>query len=88
MWTNAKQKLTESLRADESTVRKRLKTMGLIQEQGEWMPYVYKPCDVLFRSMTLGLITLDDWIVSKVDLPSWNTKITRKIGKSIFTSKY
>lgn len=40
------QELSESLGVDESTVSKRLKTMGLIQKQGNWVPYELKARDV------------------------------------------
>ena len=37
------QELAESLGVDRSTVGKRLKTMGMIQKQGTWVPYELKP---------------------------------------------
>lgn len=38
--------LATSLEVDESTVSKRLKAMGMIQKQGNWVPYELKPRDV------------------------------------------
>jgi len=40
------QELSESLGVDLSTVGKRLKAMGMIQKQGNWVPYQLKPRDV------------------------------------------
>lgn len=46
------QDLAELLRVDFSTVSKRLKAMGMIQKQGNWVPYELKPRDVERRFFT------------------------------------
>jgi len=38
--------LAESLEVDHTTVSKRLKALGMIQKQGQWMPYELKLKDV------------------------------------------
>lgn len=40
------QELADSLEVDLSTVGKRLKSMGMVQKQGNWVPYELKPRDV------------------------------------------
>ena len=44
--------LAESLGVDHTTVSKRLKALGIIQKQGNWMPYELKPRDVERRLFT------------------------------------
>ena len=39
----------KSLQVDESTVSKRLKGLGMIQKQGDWVPYELKPCELLLQ---------------------------------------
>ena len=46
------QDLVESLGVNFSTVSKRLKVMGMIQKQGNWVPYELKPRDVERRFFT------------------------------------
>ena len=46
------QDLAESLEVNFSTVSKRLKVMGMIQKQGNWVPYELKPRDVERRFFT------------------------------------
>ena len=46
------QDLVESLGVNFSTVSKRLKVMGIIQKQGNWVPYELKPKDVERRFFT------------------------------------
>ena len=43
---------TESLETDHTTVSKRLKTLGMIQKQGNRVPYKLKPRDVERRLFT------------------------------------
>lgn len=38
--------LAESLNVDRTTVSKRLKALGMIQKQGNWVPYELKPRDI------------------------------------------
>ena len=44
--------LAESLGVDHTTVSKRLKALGMIQKQGNWVPYELKPRDVERRFFT------------------------------------
>lgn len=46
------EELSESLGVDLSTVGKRLKAMGMIQKEGNWVPYELKPRDVERRFFT------------------------------------
>ena len=46
------QDLAESLEVNFSTVSKRLRVMGMIQKQGNWVPYELKPRDVERRFFT------------------------------------
>lgn len=50
------QELADSLNVDQSTVSKRLKTFGMIQKQGNWVPHELKPRDVERRKMTCELL--------------------------------
>ena len=38
--------MAESLGVNQQATRKRLKAMGMIQKQGNWVPYELKPRDV------------------------------------------
>ena len=40
------EELTESLGVIQKAISKRLKAMGMIQKQGNWVPYKLKPRDV------------------------------------------
>ena len=40
------EKLARSLGVTQQAISKRLKAMGMIQKQGNWMPYELKPRDV------------------------------------------
>ena len=42
----AQAELAESLGVDHTTVLKCLKTLGIIQKQGNWVPYKLKPTDI------------------------------------------
>ncbi|KAG5324063.1 MOS1T transposase, partial [Pseudoatta argentina] len=48
--------LGKILQVDESTVSKRLKELGMIQKQGNWVPYELKPRDVERRFGTCELL--------------------------------
>ncbi|KAG5327264.1 MOS1T transposase, partial [Pseudoatta argentina] len=48
--------LGKILQVDESTVSKRLKGLGMIQNQGHWVPYELKPRDVERRFGTCELL--------------------------------
>ncbi|GBP85996.1 Mariner Mos1 transposase [Eumeta japonica] len=50
------QEFATSLAVDLSTVRKRLKTMGMIQKQGYWVPYELIPRDIERRLLTCELL--------------------------------
>ena len=43
------EKLARSLGVTQQTISKRLKAMGMIQKQGNWVPYELKPRDVEWR---------------------------------------
>jgi len=40
------EELAESLNVDQATISRRLKALGMIQKQGNWVPYELKPRDV------------------------------------------
>ena len=42
----------ESLRVDHTTILKRLKTLGVIERQGHWVPYELKPKDIKWHLVT------------------------------------
>ena len=42
------EELARSLGVTEQAISKRLKAMGMIQKQGNWVPYELKPRDVAF----------------------------------------
>ena len=44
--------MSDKFNVDVSTVSKRLKTMGVIQRQGNWVPYQLKPIDIERRLVT------------------------------------
>ena len=46
------EELARSLGVTQQAILKRLKTMGMIQKQGNWMPYELKPRDVERRLFT------------------------------------
>ena len=48
--------LGKTLQVGESTVSKRLKVLGKIQKQGQWVPYELKPRDVEQRFVTCELL--------------------------------
>lgn len=48
--------LAKSLQVDETTVSKRLKSLGMIQKQGHWVPYELKPRDVERRLVTCEVL--------------------------------
>ncbi|KAG5317870.1 MOS1T transposase, partial [Pseudoatta argentina] len=50
------EELAESLNIDRSTISKRLKAIGMIQKQGNWVPYELKPRDVERRKITEMLL--------------------------------
>lgn len=50
------QELSTSLEVDLSTVGKRLKTLGIIQKEGHWVPYELKPRDIERRLLTCELL--------------------------------
>lgn len=50
------EELAEALGVDRSTVSKRLKTLGMISKQGNWVPYQLKPRDVERRFLTCELL--------------------------------
>jgi len=50
------EKFAESLNVDRSTISRRLKTIGMIQKQGNWVPYELKPRDIERRKMTCELL--------------------------------
>lgn len=47
------EELAETLGVDQSTVSRRLKQLGMIQKQGNWVPYELKPRDIERRFFTL-----------------------------------
>jgi len=50
------EELSTSLGVDLSTVGKRLKALGMIQKEGNWVPYELKPRDVERRFLTCELL--------------------------------
>jgi len=50
--SQTQEKLAESLEVDCSAVAKRLRALGMIQKQGNWVPYKLKPNDVERRLCT------------------------------------
>lgn len=46
------EELAETLGVDQSTVSRRLKQLGMIQKQGNWVPYELKPRDIERRFFT------------------------------------
>lgn len=46
------QELADSLGVDQATISRRLKALGMIQKQGNWVPYELKPRDVERRFFT------------------------------------
>lgn len=50
------EELADALGVDHSTVSKRLKAMGMISKQGNWVPYELKPRDVERRFLTCELL--------------------------------
>lgn len=46
------EELAETLEVDQSTVSRRLKQLGMIQKQGNWVPYELKPRDIERRFFT------------------------------------
>lgn len=48
--------LSTSLEVDFSTIGKRLKSLGMIQKEGHWVPYELKPRDIERRFLTCELL--------------------------------
>ena len=54
--SQTQEELAESLNVDRSTISRRLKVIGMIQKQGNWVPYELNPRDVERRKMTCELL--------------------------------
>jgi len=54
--SQTQEELAKSLNVNRSTISKRLKAIGMIQKQGNWVPYELKPKDVERRKMTCELL--------------------------------
>jgi len=53
--SQTQEELVKSLNVDRSTISRCLKVIGIIQKQGNWLPYELKPRDIERRKMTCEL---------------------------------